>query len=317
MKQIGYLCKVITQDKFQMKPNNIKEIGFDQIPEWIDFDYIDNDVILYSDVKELPFTDDVLKTNMVTIAVCLKGKMQLDINAKWLQVEQNDILVCLPNTYIRNVLLSPDFRCNILCLSTRVVTDFIPENKLWDKINVLSADSIIYVSNDNLHVFELYMDILKTKLQAPSSRYKKEILYSIIKTCLLELLENIHMDEPSQNDFSRKEILFKNFMKLITSQTIKPRYLTWYSDKLYVTPKHLSTTCKEVSGKIALVWINEYVVNDIKHLLLNSDKSVKEISDYYNFPNCSFFGKYVKGHTGYSPGEYRKFLIDNRNVKKT
>ena len=32
MKQIGYLCKVKTQDKFQMKPNNIKEIGFDQIP---------------------------------------------------------------------------------------------------------------------------------------------------------------------------------------------------------------------------------------------------------------------------------------------
>jgi AraC-like DNA-binding protein len=203
-----------------------------------------------------------------------------------------------------------------LCLSTRVVTDFIPENKLWDKINVLSADSIIYVSNDNLHVFELYMDILKTKLQAPSSRYKKEILYSIIKTCLLELLENIHMDEPSQNDFSRKEILFKNFMKLITSQTIKPRYLTWYSDKLYVTPKHLSTTCKEVSGKTAVAWINEYMINDIKHLLLNSDKSVKEISDYYNFPNCSFFGKYVKSHTGYSPGEYRKFLIDNRNTSQ-
>ena len=120
------------------------------------------------------------------------------------------------------------------------------------------------------------------------------------------------MDEPSQKEFSRKEILFKNFMKLITSQTIKPRSLTWYSDKLYVTPKHLSTICKEVSGKTAYAWINEYVVNDIKHLLLHSDKSIKEIADCCQFPNYSFFGKFVKQHTGYSPGEYRKRLIDEK-----
>ena len=292
-----------------MKPTNIIEIGFGDIPEWIDFDYIDNDVILYSDVKELPFTDDVLKTNMVTVAVCLKGKMQLDINAERFQVGQNDILVCLPNTYIKNVWLSPDFECNILCLSTRVVTDFIPENKLWDKINMLSADSIIHVDNDNLHVFELYMDILKTKLQAPSSRYKKEILYSIIKTCLLELLENIHMDEPLKKEFSRKEILYKNFIKLLSSTELKPRFLAWYAERLFVSTKHLSTICKEVSGKTAMTWVNEYVINDIKHLLLNTDMSMKEIADYYNFPNCSFFGRYVKEHIGYSPGEYRKILI--------
>ena len=160
------------------------------------------------------------------------------------------------------------------------------------------------------------MKMLKEKLQASVSRYKKEIVYSIVKTYLLELLENIQVNECSRKEFSRKEILFKNFIKLLSGVDVKPRFLTWYSDKLFVSPKHLSTVCKEVSGQTAFAWINEYIINDIKHLLLNSDKSVKEISDYYNFPNCSFFGKYVKGHTGYSPGEYRKFLIDNRNVKK-
>ena len=181
---------------------------------------------------------------------------------------------------------------------------------------MLSAYPIIHVDNENLHIFELCMKMLKEKLRASSSKYKKEIVYSIVKTYLLELLENINMDEPSQKEFSRKEILFKNFMKLITSQTIKPRSLTWYSDKLYVTPKYLSTICKEVSGKTAFVWINEYVVNDIKHLLLNTDKSIKEIADYYKFPNCSFFGKYIRQHTGYSPGEYRRFLIDDRNASQ-
>ena len=296
-----------------MKQSNFTEIGFEHIPEWIDFDYIDNDLIIYSDVKELPFKEDVLKTAMVTIGVCFKGRMQLDINDSPYQVKPNDILICPPNAYIKNAWLSPDFECDILCLSIRVVTDFIPENRLWDKINMLSAYPIIHVDNENLHIFELCMKMLKEKLQASVSRYKKEIIYSIVKTYLLELLENINLDEPSQKEISRKEILFKNFMKLISSQTIKPRSLTWYSDKLYVTPKHLSTICKEVSGKTAFAWINEYIINDVKHSLLNSDMSIKEIADYYNFPNASFFGKYVRQHTGYSPGEYRNRLIDERN----
>ena len=179
---------------------------------------------------------------------------------------------------------------------------------------MLSAYPIIHVDNDSLHIFELYMNILKAKLEAPESRFKKEIIYSIVKTCLLELLEYINLNEPQQIGFSRKVILFKNFIKLLSSLDIKPRSLTWYSDKLFVSPKHLSTVCKEVSGKTAFTWIHEYVVNDIKHLLLNSDRSIKEIVDYYNFPNCSFFGKYVKEHTGYSPGEYRRLLINDRNM---
>ena len=299
-----------------MKQTNFTEIGFEYIPNWIDFDYIDNDLIIYSDVKDLPFKEDLLKTAMVTIGVCFKGRMQLDINDRPYQVKPNDILICPPNAYIKNAWLSPDFKCDILCLSIRVVTDFIPENRLWDKINMLSAYPIIHVDNENLHIFELCMKMLKEKLRTSLSKYKKEIVYSIVKAYLLELLENINTDEPFQKEFSRKEILFKNFMKLITTQTIKPRSLTWYSDKLYVTPKYLSTICKEVSGKTAFVWINEYIVNDIKHLLLNTDKSIKEIADYYKFPNCSFFGKYIRQHTGYSPGEYRRFLIDDRNASQ-
>ena len=299
-----------------MKQTNFTEVGFEHIPEWGDVDYIDNDIIIYSDVKDLPFKEYMLKTPMVTIGICFKGRMQLDINDCPYQVMPNDILISPPNAYIKNAWLSPDFECNILCLSLRAVTDFIPENRLWNKINMLSAYPIIHVDNENLHIFELCMKMLKEKLRASSSKYKKEIVYSIVKTYLLELLENINKDEPSQNKFSRKEILFKDFMKLLTSQTIKPRSLTWYSDKLYVTPKYLSTICKVVSGKTAFAWINEYVVNDIKHLFLNTDKSIKEIADYYNFPNCSFFGKYIRKHTGYSPREYRRFLIDDRNTSQ-
>ena len=188
-----------------MKQTNFTEVGFEHIPEWVDVNYIDNDIIIYSDVKDLPFKEYMLKTPMVTIGICFKGRMQLDINDCPYQVMPNDILISPPNAYIKNAWLSPDFECNILCLSLRAVTDFIPENRLWNKINMLSAYPIIHVDNENLHIFELCMKMLKEKLRASSSKYKKEIVYSIVKTYLLELLENINMDEPSQKNLVGKK----------------------------------------------------------------------------------------------------------------
>ncbi|MFR9260817.1 MAG: helix-turn-helix domain-containing protein [Bacteroides cellulosilyticus] len=48
------------------------------------------------------------------------------------------------------------------------------------------------------------------------------------------------------------------------------------------------------------------MVKDILYLLRNSQKSIKEIANELNFPNLSFFGKYVKQHLGMSPKQYRE-----------
>ena len=73
-----------------------------------------------------------------------------------------------------------------------------------------------------------------------------------------------------------------------------------------ITPKYLSAVCKEASGQTASELINQYVVKDIVYLLHQPDKSIKDIAFELDFPNLSFFGKYVKKHLGMSPKMYRK-----------
>ena len=62
---------------------------------------------------------------------------------------------------------------------------------------------------------------------------------------------------------------------------------------------------KQSSGRTALDWINEYAIQHIKFELKHSTQSMKEIAEKFNFPNQSFFGKYVKAHLGMSPARYR------------
>ena len=48
------------------------------------------------------------------------------------------------------------------------------------------------------------------------------------------------------------------------------------------------------------------MILEAKAMLKSSEQSIQEIADELHFANQSFFGKYFKHHTGFSPKEYRK-----------
>ena len=51
-------------------------------------------------------------------------------------------------------------------------------------------------------------------------------------------------------------------------------------------------------------------MKDVIYLLKKSEKSIKEIVNELDFPNLSFFGKYVKRYTGLSPKQYREQIAE-------
>ena len=83
------------------------------------------------------------------------------------------------------------------------------------------------------------------------------------------------------------------------------RSVGYYADALCYSPKHFSKVIKQACGRTPLDLINESAIEHIKYRLKHSDKSIKEIAEEFNFPNQSFFGKYVKSYLGMSPARYR------------
>ncbi len=97
-------------------------------------------------------------------------------------------------------------------------------------------------------------------------------------------------------------------MRLLSRPTNTEREVRAYAEQLLVTPKYLSAVCKEKTGRTAMDWITESTVSHIKYYLLQTDLTIKEIAFKLDFPDVSFFCKYVKKHLGKSPVEYRKDL---------
>jgi len=81
--------------------------------------------------------------------------------------------------------------------------------------------------------------------------------------------------------------------------------LEFYANKLCVTSKHLSKVVKATGGKPASDWFDEHVALEAKAFLKSTNMTVEQISEELNFPSQSFFGKYFKRVTGFSPSEYK------------
>ena len=104
---------------------------------------------------------------------------------------------------------------------------------------------------------------------------------------------------------TKRDDLFEAFYNLLLAHYKESREVGFYADKLCLTPKYLSAVIKDLTGKSAFEWINDYVTLEAKALLKSTNMTIQQISDELNFANQSFFGKYFKRLTGVSPKEYR------------
>ena len=85
----------------------------------------------------------------------------------------------------------------------------------------------------------------------------------------------------------------------------KNREVSYYADKLCVTPKYLSEVCKKVSGFSANSWINRYAAIDLVHLLKDKSLSLTDIAYMFDFSSQSHFSRFVQNNLGQKPSAFR------------
>ena len=89
--------------------------------------------------------------------------------------------------------------------------------------------------------------------------------------------------ERIDNQRSRKEEIMAKFILAVSEEFRTQRQVAYYARKFYITPKHLSAVVKEISGRTAGDWIENYVVMEAKVLLKTTDKTIQEITLMLNF----------------------------------
>ncbi len=275
------------------------------------YNLLNEDVYASTNINEIDKIYSGKNENVpISIFCCMNGEVSLQINGTEYVLKSKQLLILGSHSIVERCIASSDARGNILYVSERILFDNL-DNIIWENAFTLGKHPIISIDDKTASLFECYGMLFYTRLQQKERLYKDEVINSLLRAIMLELMNEIQnshekVETPGNKLLKQGDILFKRFIALLSKSEIKPRMVSWYAQELCITPKYLSTTCKSVSGKTANEWINEFVVRDIHKLLKYSDKSIKEICEYLNFPNLSFFGKFVKAHLGSSPKDYRK-----------
>lgn len=279
--------------------------------------YHDEEIIIIDRIKNIPTSNlPAIRTESFIALLCLNGNSSLLVNNNAYEVNQNDLLICSPYTIIKPKTSSSCFECIGLSLSEEYIKQImLISSDSWKFKEFIENNPILPLSEEKCTVFQQYYDLLRSKLTGTPIKHQKELTNALLQAFIYEFHDSlepfVNLNSPSQV-FNSANNLFNAFIDLLSSSYPKKRSVNYYAEKLFVSPKYLSSICKGKCGEPASKLIKDYVTRDIKYLLKCPDKSIKEIANELEFSNLSFFGKYVKNQLGISPKQFREQLLQKK-----
>lgn len=247
---------------------------------------------------------------------CIKGEFEVEINLKKFTIRKDSMFIYTPGNIVRVTNIDPREKESVHFVVVAISEDLMSStrfdfSKLYNESLRLLESPCVVINENERGLYRKYFDLIQevSKMRMPNMRESVTALISSIFylmgamwTDRLTAAKKNGGDEMS----TRSKIVLEDFLLLVRDYHTKERSLSFYADKLYLTPKYLSKLIKSVSGKSAHEWIDSFIILEAKNLLKYSDMSIKSIVYELNFPNQTTFYRFFKTKTGMTPSEYRK-----------
>lgn len=273
--------------------------------------YTDENLAFVNQTEHLSdmFGGNGVKPGFVLCLVCLKGKLQMTVDNSIQCVSQHQAMICPINSLLTDYLSSPDFQGIAICASPSVFKELYVNKQMWEYYQYVLRHHIISFETPDWQRLAGYYRLMNDTLQhLDEKKFGQRIIRSLWQAIIYEFISIIDRYVPHQPAIENTvscEVLSARFMELLALSEGRIHTVSEFADKLFVTPKYLSTSVRRTTGKPALQWILEAVAKEAERQLKHSECSIKEIANALNFPNPSFFGKFVKMRLGNTPAEIR------------
>lgn len=252
-------------------------------------------------------TSSAIKMEHNAIIHCRKGRLLLEIGGgKQLKAHEGQLILIPTEKLLHPMMVSTDVEVSSLIVSDKMLRTILgPQIGIWNSAIYMQETFVI----DGKRWTNILRDHSLAIFQGGDLKLGNEITMSFLRTLLLIVCEQLLRQESTSKAIDtstdRDKELFNQFLILLGHEQHKRRQVSYYAERLYITPKYLSTVCTRVSGKSPMRWITDSVMEQCYTLLKTTNMSIKEISNQMGFPNPSFFGQYFRDEAGMTPLEYR------------
>ncbi len=268
----------------------------------------DDGIVTFSCPRNINRPEIARKIDFLAFFLCEQGTAVLQVDTRSVEIRTGHLVACLDHQVLSAQHFSEDFQGRGVLFSQRLAQDgMYGMQKMWPYLAYLFQHPVIPLDAGGQDWFGRFYDNLDMRLEKRSYVFRREALSNCMRLFFYDLCNFIHHRVEQQPVVSSGGyVLFERFLALVRENYKRERNVSWYGERLCITPKYLSGVVKQVSGRTAGEWITMFVLVEIKSLLRNTDYSIKEIARELNFSNQSFLGKYFRNATGLSPSDYRK-----------
>ena len=289
-------------------PRRLDKVSISRIKKTMsDVSYLSDDLVF------LPMSAEINPTAIAprsidgfAAIIMLSGEAVVQINTKSYTIKPNTILFFSPESVLRTERASSSAAGYFLAYSKTFINRV--QVGLSTSLPVFMhyrKSPILKINEEDVHEVLAIFRLMKLLLRSDKKLYRNEIIESLFKTAFYIISEVSNREKEQLPKQGRCEVIFDEFMNLLEEHCRRERNVSFYAEQLNITPKYFSSANKQVSGKTAARWIDDAVIMEAKNMLKFSGMSIQEIAYRLNFSTHSFFGKYIKQHTGVSPSRYK------------
>jgi len=154
------------------------------------------------------------------------------------------------------------------------------------------------------------LHVLLQQLSGEFSAKQEAYLEAIKANLDLFFIEYVRQsDNPNQaakTESSYTQERFEELLRLLETHIAAMKNVSDYTALLNLSAYQLNSITKSSVGKTVSDLINEQIVLEAKRYLLATSSQVKEIADRLGYEDPSYFVRFFKKQTGYSPEAFRK-----------
>lgn len=194
--------------------------------------------------------------------------------------------------------------------------DLIRKSALGENIDDYTFFS--YQSHEALHLADSEKNTLADCIKKIKEEYHERIdnhsqrliisnLELLLNYCARFYERQFNTRKNYNSDIVTKlEKLLRSYFHSQDLPELGPPSIQYCADKMNLSPNYLSDLLKKETGKSTKDHINDFVVEQAKNKLVNSNDSINEIAYALGFNYPHYFSRLFKNKTGVSPLAYRE-----------
>jgi AraC family transcriptional regulator, transcriptional activator of pobA len=175
----------------------------------------------------------------------------------------------------------------------------------------VSTQLLRRASSMNLHQldasrFKKLLSILASIFLEYASKQQgyQEIIKASLCILFIELVrQNGKSLSNNVNPYTQDRL--EEFLELLQTHIYNQKQVSYYADRLHLSPYQLNAITKATLGKTCSEIISEYIILESKRYLLVTSSQVTQIALQLGYEDVSYFIRFFKKQTGYSPEAFR------------